>query len=36
MKLLIINNVILDSIFKDGTNSLKYILLPPSDLLKII
>ena len=36
MKLLIINNVILDSFFKDGTNSLKYILLPPSDLLKII
>ena len=35
MKLLIINNV-LYSFVKDGTNSLKYILLPPSKLIKII
>ena len=36
MKLIIINNVVLDSFVKDGTNSLKYILLRPADLLKII
>lgn len=35
MKLLIINNV-LYSFVKDATNSLKYILLPPSKLIKII